>query len=310
MINKNKQVNNLHEETVVTDKTNPIQQLNQQENTTKEIVAEKNNEEIQKQPTEIIRDSAANMATEKKQAIHLNKKLKKWQWGIMLEKGRSQVANKFKLFDNRSYADNLYANQNSAPGNPIYNPSSIRPSGSFALGIFVKRDISSRLDIKAGLSYLYLSTKMNVGSRVDSSLIISNSSSSSISLDNFYRASNNNSSYTNRHHLLSLSAELSWKIINNNKVPVYWNTGLGYGRLISSNALHFDRGLPGYYKDFRLLTHNHFFLSAGFSVPVFKRFIINPFAEYSLTPVLRNSDSLRTHFSNYGIRINFLLKKK
>ena len=151
---------------------------------------------------------------------------------------------------------------------------------------------------------------MNVGSRVDSSLVIRNSSFSNVSLDNFYRASNNNSSYTNRYHLVRLSAELLWKIINNNKVPVYWNSGLSYGRLISSNSLHFDRGLPGYYKDSRLLTHNHFFLSAGFSVPVLKRFMVNPFAEYSLTSVLRNSDSVRTHFSNYGIRINFLLKNK
>ncbi len=310
MIDKNKQVNNLYEETAVTNKTNPIKQLNQQENSTKEIIAEKNNEEIQKQPAEIIKDSTTNTATEKKQTIHLNKKSKKWQWGIMLEKGKSQVANQFKLFDNRGYADNLYASQNSPNGTPVYNPSSIRPSGSFAFGIFVKQDISSRFDVNFGLSYLCLSTKMNVGSRVDSSLVIRNSSFSNVSLDNFYRASNNNSSYTNRYHLLRLSIELSWKIINSKKIPVYWNSGFNYGRLISSNALHFDRSLPGYYKDSRLLTHNHFFLSAGFSVPVLKRFMVNPFAEYSLTPVLRHSDSLRTHFSNYGIRINFLLKNK
>jgi hypothetical protein len=300
------------DKTEITDKTNQTQQFNHQRDSivTTEIGAEKNNEELQKQSAGIIKDSVVNTTIEKKHAIHLNKKSKKWQWGIMLEKGKSQIADRFKLFNNSSYADNLYASQNSASASPVYNPSSIRPSGSFALAIFVKHVISSRLDINAGLSYLYLSTKMRVGSRVDSAVSFSNSVSSYFTADNFYRASNSNLSYTNRYHFLSLSAELSWKIINSRKMPVYWNNGFSYDRLLSSNALHFDRSLPGYYKDSRLLTHNHFFLSTGFSIPVFKRFTINPFAEYSLTPVLRNSDSLRTHFSNYGIRINFLLKNK
>ena len=300
----------------VKDKTNLNQPVNQQTDSTvsKEIAGRKNDKpEIQKQINESIKDSTAHAATGEQQAIRLNRKSKKWEWGIMLEKGRSQIADGFKLFDNKAYADNTYANsaaQGPGAGNPVYAPSEIRPSGSMGAGVFIERSISKRIDLNFGLSYLYLSTKTNVGSRVDSSRVISNSFSSSLTVDNFYRASNSNSSYTNRYHFLSLSAELSWKIINSKTIPVYWNNRFSYNRLVSSNALHFDRNIPGYYKDFGLLTHNHFFLSTGFSVPVFKRFIINPFAEYSLTPVLRNADTSRTHFSNYGIRVNFFLKNK
>jgi hypothetical protein len=296
----------------VKDNTNFNQPVNQQNDSTVsiEIAGRKNDKpEIQKQNNESIKDSIANAATEEKKPIHLNKKSMKWQWGIMIEKGRSQTADGFKLFDNKPYAVNLFAAQNSGIGSPVYNASGIHPSGSFALGVFVRRSVSSGFDINLGLNYLFLSTKMNVGSRVDSSRVISNSFSS-ITVDNFYRASNSNSSYINRYHFLSLSAELSWKIINSKTMPVFWNSGFSYGRLLSSNALHFDRNIPGYYKDFGLLTHNHFFLSTGFSVPVFKRFIINPFAEYSLTHVLRNTDSSHTHFTNYGVRINFFLKNK
>jgi hypothetical protein len=298
----------------VKDNTNFNQPVNQQNDSTvsTEIAGRKNDKpEIQKQNNESIKDSIANAATEEKKPIHLNKKSMKWQWGIMMEKGRSQVADGFKLFDNKAYADNTYANSASpGSGNPVYTPSEIRPSGSIGAGVFIERSISKRFDINLGLSYLYLSTKMNVGNRVDSSRVISNSFSSSVTVDNFYRASNSNSSYTNHYHFLSLSAELSWKIIDSKTIPVYWNNGFSYGRLLSSNALHFDRNIPGYYKDFGLLTHNHFFLSTGFSVPVFKWIIINPFAKYSLTPVLRNTGSSRTHFTNYGVGINFFLKNK
>jgi hypothetical protein len=308
--------NNPHKQNIkpaIKGNTNVDQQFNQQKDTivSKEIVTEKKNytQEIQNQPDQSIKDSTANTAAEQKESIRLSKKFKKWQWGLMLEKGRSHTADGLKFESSQSFAGNLAA----SPGSGTYTmpaPSAIHPSGSFAAGIFVKRFLSSRFDVNLGLNYLYLSTKMNVGSKVDSSLTISNSFSSSVSLDNYYRASNSNSSYNNRYHFLSVSAELSWKIIDSKKINIYWNNGFSLDRLLSSNALYFDRYLPGYYKDYGLLTHNHLFLFTGFSVPVLKRFEINPFAGYSLTPVLRNAGSTRTHFANYGIRLKILVKNK
>jgi hypothetical protein len=271
-------------------------------------------QKIQKQePAEIMNDSTGLAANQKKQPIRLNKKTKKWQWGIMAEKGKSYTAKGIRFSDDKSGANNLYSNPSQSPGSLGYiSSSAIHPSGSFGTGIIAKLPVSSKLDVNFSLGYLYLSTKMNVGNRMDSLFVVSNFLSSSLTVDNFYRASNNNSSYTNRYHFLNFSAELSWKIIDSKKISLYWNNGFSYNRLLSSNALHFDRNLPGYYKDFRLLTHNHFFLSTGFTIPVFKRFEINPFAEYSLTPVLRTgSDSLQLpHFTNYGIRIKFLLTNR
>jgi hypothetical protein len=74
--------------------------------------------------------------------------------------------------------------------------------------------------------------------------------------------------------------------------------------------LHFDGRVPGYYKDNKLLTKNHLLFSTGFSVPVGRGIVINPFVAYSLTPVVKNSGSSRTNFFNYGIRFKLSLNKK
>ncbi|MBK5271145.1 MAG: hypothetical protein JJE22_09040, partial [Bacteroidia bacterium] len=191
-----------------------------------------------------------------------------------------------------------------------YYASPVSSAASYAIGIYAGRSISKRLDINFGLSYSYLSTKMNVGDKVDSSFSFG-SSSRFVSGSNFYRPSGvGTQSYKNQYHFISLSAELAWKFINAKKIQVYWKNGLSYDRLLSSNGLRFDKSLPGYYKDFSSLTHDHVFLSTGLSVPVFKRLEINPFAAWSITHIWRNADSVKTNFTNYGIRIKFLLNKK
>jgi hypothetical protein len=310
---KNKTGHDQNTEPVVKSNTTLSQPINPQKDVivSNEIAGiEKNDkQEIPKQSIGPINDSTAIAKAEEKTPVHQIKKTKKWYWGIMLQKGRSRVADGFKFFNtDKVYAD-AFTTQSSPGSSLVYRVSEIRPSGSFIAGLYAQRTVSRRVDINFSLGYSYLSTKMNIGNRVDSSFRVSNSSSGFF-VNNFYSALNSTSSYTNRYHFISFGTELSWKIINSKKISLYWENGFSYDHLLSSNALYYDRNLPGYYKDFGLLTHNHFFLTTGFSVPVFKRLMINPFAEYSLTPVLRNTDSLRTHFTNYGIRIKFSLSNK
>ena len=90
-----------------------------------------------------------------------------------------------------------------------------------------------------------------------------------------------------------------------------WDNGFAISRLLASNALHYSSSLPGYYKSFDLFTKTHLFFTTGLSVPVLDkgkvRVMINQFAAYSLTPVLKNNEPLNTHVTNYGIRLKFLL---
>ena len=154
-------------------------------------------------------------------------------------------------------------------------------------------------------------TRMKVGSQADTSGMSTNPNSPGLEITRFYRGSGNLEPISNQFHFFSLSSELSWRIINRDRFTLYWVNGINYKWLFASRVLHYDWGFKGYYQDPRLLTHHHLFISTGLSFPVSRGITIHPFAEYSLTRVMRhNSDSLRTHFTNYGIRIKFSLREK
>ena len=267
----------------------------------KKEIQQKNRQEPPPQTTDSIKKEQKTKATDKKS--------KKWDWGITLSGGGSTTVNGLHFFDNKLYSNSSLQLLGSPGTSDSRNSSIIRPSASFGAGLYIKRPVSKKLDINIGLSYSYLSTKMTVGNRVDSARVINNYYSQGLSVNNFYRPAGN-SSYTNRYHFIGLSGDISWRIINGNALKVYWDNGLSYNRLLGSSMLHFDFNLPGYYKDNKRLIKDQLFFSTGLSIPVSKRIIINPFASYSLTPVLKNSDSLRTHYTNYGIRFRLLLNKK
>ncbi len=244
------------------------------------------------------------------------KKSKKWDWGISFSLGQSSVGQGIQFFNGARNFDALQTGPSA--GAPIRSPSSIRPSLSWSTGLYLKKSVSKNLDMNLGLSYRYLSTKMNVGEQVDSTRSINNNFSSGLLVNNFYRLpvvtglanNSDNSNYANQYHFMSLSGEISWKIINGKKLTVYWDNGLQYNHLVSSTMLHYDRSLPGYYKDNNRLVKDQVFIFTGLSLPVGKKVVINPIASYSLTPVLKNTtDTSRLHYSNFGIRIRILLNK-
>ncbi|MBL7748565.1 MAG: hypothetical protein JNM19_14110, partial [Chitinophagaceae bacterium] len=175
-----------------------------------------------------------------------------------------------------------------------------------------QRPVSKKLQLGFGLSYNYLSNRMNVGNRVDSSRVVSNNFSAGAAVSNFYQPSNSafSNKYHNQYHFVSLSADLSWRIVDGKKIKLDWKNSLQYGLLVGSSMLHFDRNLPGYYQDNTLLNKGQLFLSTGFSIPVSNKVRINPFVNYSLTPVLKKTNSDKTYYADFGIRFHFLLNKK
>lgn len=248
----------------------------------------------------------ADSVTKEQATKTADKKNKKWDWGIHFSAGRSSIGNGFSLSDQRLYLDAASLQSTSTGGNFNNTVSLVRPSFSWSASLYIKKEVSKKLDFNAGLGYSFLSTKINIGSRVDSARRINNYYTRDLTVGNFYRPGN--SSYTNEYHFISLSADLSWRIITRKKINIYWENGLSYNRMLGSGMLHFDRSLPGYYKDNSFLSKNQLAFTTGFSIPVSKRLQVNPFVSYNLTPVLKNSDTL--HFTNYGIRIRVLMNKK
>ena len=232
-----------------------------------------------------------------------DKKEKKREWGFIVQGGISNNVKGLHFFESRVYASAL-AVTGSSSGLSSREPALLRPGVSFSAGVYTAQPLSAKLRLNADLTYAYLSTRMRVGSRIDTSAMSTNPNSLDLQISRFYRSSGNLSPISNRFHFLSLETQLSWRIIDRDKFTLFWDNGVSYKWLFASRVFHYDWGFRGYYEDPRLLTHHHVFISTGLSFPVSRRTTIHPFAEYSLTRVMRhNRDSLRTHFTNYGVRL-------
>ncbi len=238
--------------------------------------------------------------------VKKEKRSKKWDWGIAASGGRASIVDGF-------LGDRMYADALGSGGSPVSTPGGSfslprHASVALSLGIFTQKPISRKLDIRFGLDYRYLSTKMKTGNKVDSGRIVNNYSGL-LQVNNFYRPGDTRA-YTNQYHFLGLSASISWKIFDGKKFKLSWNNGINYSYLFNSTMLHYSPGLGGFYKDNRLLRKDHLSVSTEFSIPVSRKLAIGPYASYTLTPVLKEGASMHTNFIDYGIRLRFLLNKK
>ena len=280
--------------------------VNKVEPSQKEIL--KQSPPVEKSPEEKKQDTVTALQNEKKE----EKKKRKWDSGVAFSAGSSSLVRGLRFSGGPLYADAV-ALSASGSGNPVQVSSSvIYSSFSWSAGFYVKKPVSKKLDVAIGLSYSYLSAKMNVGSRVDSARVINNSYSSGVSVTNFYRPlyTGNSRVYHNQYHFISLSGDLSWRIIKGKKIKINWDNGISYNHLIGSSMLHYDPNLPGYYRDNKRLLKSQLFISTGFTIPVSRQLLINPFLSYSVTPVLKNESSVKANFRNFGIRIRYVLNNK
>lgn len=239
-----------------------------------------------------------------------NQKLNKWNWGVQFSAAKSGFSKGLFSLNKAVYAAPAYSNPGSgASGAP--NPSAIKPSFSWSAGLFIKKPVSKKLDISIGIDYHYLSTHQRIGSLVDSIRMINNASSNGVQINNFYRqaGSGNTNSYTNKFHFIGLQANIAWEIIAAKKFKLYWENGIAYNRLVSSNMLYYSNSLPGYYNDNSLLHKNQFSFSMGLLLPVGEKLMLKTFLNYNLTPVFKNYSASNPHFSTFGLQLKYIFKK-
>ncbi len=247
-------------------------------------------------------------------AANKDKKKKGWRWGISIATGRSATVNPIgfgaKKLNTRLDAFGTPPFQN--PNASANAPSGLRYGSSFNAGAFIQKQVSKKGQVQISAGYSYLSARMNIGKRIDSVRNISNLYSNGVLVNNFYRPvdSSIKNSYNSQYHFLYLSANFSWRIINGKKFKMDWKNGIQYSQLFGSTMLHYDNLLPGYYQDDNRLVKSQVSVSTGLLIPLTDRLTINPLMTYSLTPVLKKTSSTTIHYTDFGIRLQFLLNKK
>jgi len=277
-----------------------------------------------KQPTDstVALDKNSNKEAVQTPAVkQTNQQSKSWQWGIVGGVGVSKISEGgiLSAFGQAQVMDAAYGGlNNNIPPPPYSIPATITPGMNWNLGVFVQRTLSKKLQLSATLQYNYFSTHSNIGTRVDSSRIISNGSSDSLKVESFYlnnssTNSSKNTGYRSNYHFIELPITLQFQLNNNNKTPFYWNNGLSIAQLLATNGLHYDGGTRIYYEDDNLFRKTQLGFHTGLSVKLFAQskypLELGPQFNYQITNLLKAEDADKRHLLSGSLLLRWYIKK-
>lgn len=233
-----------------------------------------------------------------------------WNFGITFSGGNSVISK------SNSQGPNVYSAPSSSPNNGgspsnFYNPSEIKNSTAFMVGIFIEKSISGANKVSLGISYQYLSLVNKVGNPFYPTTA---NTQFSTSPNNLYSSTNVNSFYRNQFYFLEIPVSIDFRINKSKSVPLFWNAGINISELISANTLQFQSNPGIYYHDNSLFNKTQLGLHTGFSVMLFAKeknsLRVGPYFYYSPTNIATKGLYSEKHFSSIGIQAKVLFRKK
>ncbi len=189
-------------------------------------------------------------------------------------------------------------------------PSSVRSGPSFQANVGLSRALGKRTSFNTGLQYAYMSSRIEVGNKIDPSAMNSNFRLLNISASTAYTGvGNNGKAYYNAYHYLQIPLEIGWALDPKKKLS--WNNGVVFGYLISTDALHYDQSAGAYYQNNDLVNKfqtgiqtslNYNLLSTGTGA-----LAIGPFFNYQLKNIDKTADGKR--LMTVGLNARFIFGK-
>lgn len=289
---------------------------------TKEIIQDDDNELIQAEVKEfpltasLINTSLISFKENPffKVPNKLQNQRRRLEWGLSLQAGRSSLTNGTlnKIFSGAVMDFSAIA---ALSPNVIYRePYPTRASAGFSAGAFMKKNLSEMFSISIGITYTLYSTSTIVGKKFDSLLLPQPSFAANQLVSNQYFRIGSAGSYTNKYHYIEMPVVLQTRLTRNWKLPLYWDLGFSPSRLLTSNALHFDKNRGVYFKDNQLINKAQFNIITGLpaTLSLKKKFILQagPQLQYGFSNVPANEKDSGKHFLFLGLKATVLPGKK
>lgn len=246
-----------------------------------------------------------DIITYDKKKLTQEQKFKKWKWGFNVSFGVSTITQDPFSFKGTSY---VYANTYNAPGTSsggagvFYGPSSNQPAFAFKTGVTLKRGISARSSMSAGLSYAYLADKIKIGINPNSS----QSSSPSSALQTAYYPAAPRYTYTDHFHFIELPLIYDWRMTKNSNHYFSLSGGVSPSYMLSTNALVYDTAFNGvYYHNKSLFTRMHFNFLTGASYHLASRknfeLATGPQFSFDVSKIIESNVDKRKYFLYIGL---------
>lgn len=189
-------------------------------------------------------------------------------------------------------------------------PSQSQPGAAFSVGLTAKLPLTRRLNLRGGLRYSYQSERIDVGKRKDTTVVITNFASQTVTTRTVYEGRNNRS-YTNRYHFVELPIAMDVQLNRGRKTPIYWELGAAPSYMMGSDALVYDTAFSGiYYKDRTVLQRFQLSATSAFSIELGSRkgprWSIGPEVRMQLTPLTNSVYDNRQYLLYGGLRARLL----
>jgi len=244
----------------------------------------------------------------------------KWHWGVTANAGTSKLVDGTLkgAFDKSlgpvtgSYLIDTSLGRPGPVGLPSLapNPSSVKPALHVGLGLFVKRDLNSRLSISTGIEYNYYTTRIHVGEKVDSSRIV-NTSNSTLNVDRFYK-NEMSGRYTNKYHFIEIPLTVEYLFNKNMPVPFSVFGGATLGYMFSTNALQYDHFYGVYYRDDKSFNKTQIGVQAGVRFQVTRHgrqaLEIGPVFNYKLKNMANDNSGNTSHLLSGAVNLRWHLR--
>ena len=253
---------------------------------------------IAKKMTDNVVNTPDTIATVKKETE--KKKKTKWDIGIALTIGQSSTAGSYLgSTANSSYYD-LAALSIGNNSQINYAPSEIKPGVAFTTGITASKKLSAKINFTTGVNYKLFTTSIATGNY------------SSLNGAQSYSQGNTNR-YSNYYHFVEIPIAIQLQLANIKKHPVYFEGGLTFSQLISTNSLQYNVSQSKYYIDNSLFNKTIIGLSAGLFINLASNskapLLLGPQFYYSASTIAGSGLYANTHYSFIGINIRKILKK-
>lgn len=222
---------------------------------------------------------------------------------------------------------------------PAKNAAPIQQDLAWSAGIFAQRPLSRRLRLTIGLQYSYLSVHTTIGKLIQEPVAVNQSyasmpvisggyyssynglqqgnglaNNSQLNIASIPRDSLSGSKYTYRFHAIELPVTINWQINKGRQLPPFvLDAGFSIGKLLTTDALHYDGQKDIYYKDKSLFSKTQVNALMGLNVGLFQQsklpIWIGPSLRYSLTGLLKKDVSNGQYLWSTGIQFKILLNR-
>lgn len=233
---------------------------------------------------------------------------KKWQWTVQARVGVSGLRTQMGDVFAQQYSADFAARPSTGNQAPTMQPvtAAIQNGVAFTVGAGLRKQMFKKAFVGAGLQYSRYSTSAPVGTRIAADTVMQyNGRMNNVS--SYYRSGGTYRQYTTSYHYLEVPLAIEYPLFK----LVQVQHGVSMGRLLSTNALYFDKAAQVWYRsdDWLRKTGFHVFTAIDYPLVQAKNFTLlaGPQLQWGLLPAQVKEEAKKHHlfFAGLGTRVHF-----